>query len=63
MGTETYTTGGMMKPVEMYHVDCSLKIKLKEKIMGSEILHWFIIGFFVGIGYGLATWLLGKLLR
>lgn len=31
--------------------------------MGADILHWFIIGFSVGLGYGLVTWLLGKILR
>lgn len=29
--------------------------------MGTEILHWFIVGFFFGVGYGLATWLMGRL--
>lgn len=31
--------------------------------MGTEFLHWFVIGFSVGLGYALATWLLGKILR
>jgi hypothetical protein len=31
--------------------------------MATEILHWFIVGFFFGAGFGLATWILGKLLK
>lgn len=53
---DSYTTGGL------YSVQSPLK-KVKEKIMGSEMLHWFIIGFSAGFGYGLAVWLLGKILR
>ena len=26
-------------------------------------LHWFLIGFFAGLGYGLAVWVCGKLLK
>lgn len=29
--------------------------------MANEILHWFVVGFGAGLGYGLATWLLGRL--
>jgi len=31
--------------------------------MGTEILHWFLIGFFAGLGYGLALWVCGKILK
>lgn len=31
--------------------------------MGNEILHWFVIGFSVGLGYGLVSWLLSKILK
>ncbi len=31
--------------------------------MGSEILHWLLVGFFFGVGFALATWLLGKVLK
>lgn len=31
--------------------------------MGADILHWFIIGFFFGLGFALSTWLLGRVLH
>lgn len=31
--------------------------------MAQEFLHWFIIGFSAGLGYALAIWLFGKLVR
>ena len=31
--------------------------------MGAEILHWLLVGFFFGVGFGLASWILGKLLK
>lgn len=31
--------------------------------MGTEILHWIIVGFFFGIGFGFSTWILSKILR
>lgn len=31
--------------------------------MGYDIFHWFVFGFFAGLGYGIAMWILGKLLR
>ena len=31
--------------------------------MATQILNWFLMGFFFGIGFTLASWLLGKLLK
>lgn len=31
--------------------------------MGAEILHWLLVGFFFGIGLGLSTWIMDKILR
>ena len=31
--------------------------------MGTEILHWLIVGFFAGTGYTLSVWILGKILK
>lgn len=31
--------------------------------MGTDIWHWVLGGFFFGIGFALATWLIGKILR
>ncbi len=29
----------------------------------NEFLHWFVFGFSAGLGFALATWLFGKLVR
>ncbi len=31
--------------------------------MLNEILHWLLMGFFFGIGFVVAQWLLGKVLK
>ncbi len=31
--------------------------------MGSEILHWFVVGFFFGIGFAIATWIVSHILK
>jgi hypothetical protein len=31
--------------------------------MGNEMLHWFVVGFSFGVGYAVATWILGRLLH
>lgn len=31
--------------------------------MASEFVHWFIVGLAAGLGYALATWLMGRVLR
>lgn len=31
--------------------------------MTGDILHWMMIGFFFGVGFGVSTWIVGKILR
>lgn len=31
--------------------------------MATELLHWFIVGFGAGLGFALAHWVLGKILK
>lgn len=31
--------------------------------MGSEFVHWFVIGFSAGCGYGIIMWILSKILK
>lgn len=31
--------------------------------MGSEFLHWFVVGCGFGVGYAVTTWALSKILR